>query len=409
MSDPFHTEYLRIPDVLTAKQFFGPINADEREWRSNNYFIEICDSARSQLGIGEHDRAEAFIFGAGEYPERDNTAHDSHFPISVKVMNFNELELKKDESIDLTAHASEFPWDVGKAEVYLYVRVKRLILGNGSRIEVNGNVFILDCQKAIGTNLEPTQQANIIVGSYPIIPRDHQFDSVKEKMGLLDGIGGKDGQSLKRESTMFGPRLISGSESANGEAGANGKNGARGANGQNGNMLFLADIRFSQMEGFIDRTIKISARAAPGLPGGIGNSGGDGGNGGTGASGSLTTYGLVSGHTGGNGGNGGDGGDGGRGGNGGLACDIFVSIPQECRIIFETESFPSFGGQGGEGGSGGNGGRPGKNGAFSNLNDIYSFPINGKVGNQGKIGKSGKQRRAPKIQIFERPQNTHHN
>lgn len=401
----FSVEYLRIPSIEEGKSFFGPVTVEERAWRSDVYFNELLKSPRSRLGIGEHDRAEAYVFGNAGYPQGDNVAHQRHFPISVKVMKADELFIGPDELLELTAYADEFPWEIDDEEIYLHLILNKLILGAGSKLLVKGNVFILNCLKVIGRDVAESQAIIELCSSDSV---QHSLASrlTPAKIAEIHGHAGADGERLVLESTPLGMRVFDGSVFCEGQKGGDGGDGVDGSIGANGAMLFLAVLRFDDFVGFSKQSIKLKAGAGHGYPGGKGSEGGNGGNGGKGTSGEITPFGIIKGFRGGSGGCGGHGGNGGRGGHGGLASDIFVSVPPGHSFIFQTETFASLGGTGGDGGKGGNGGSAGANGELYNDDNSGSIPVNGVDGCNGSAGSDGKTRYAPKVHIYEQPKRT---
>jgi len=394
--------YLRIPTVEEARHFFGPVAAAERAWRNAVCFDALLTSPRSRLGIGDHDRAEAYIFGNGVFPVEDRAAHQSHFPVSVKVMTIDELFIAPHETVDLSAHADEFPWNTGGAEIYLHLTINRLILHAQSKLVVKGNVFILNCIKAIG-NKTGENHAVIELGGASLLQRSIASRTMPMKQFNNNGHDGADGESLKQSSTPLGIRVSEATDACKGQKGGDGGKGADGSAGANGAMLFLSDLRFGELEGFQKQSLKIRAGAASGFPGTMGDEGGTGGKGGDGASGSITPFGIIKGCAGGSGGRGGSGGNGGRGGNGGLSCDVFVSVPLQKSAVFEIETFASAGGKGGDGGKGGKGGAAGKPGKFYENEGSLTHSLAGEDGVKGLNGPDGKTRNAPNVHIYERP------
>jgi len=397
----FKIDYVRIPTVEEAKQFFGPVSSDERAWRSKIYFDAVLQSARSKLGIGEHDRAEAYIFGDGSFPERDRVAHQSHFPVSVKAMKINELFLSPNEVIDLTALAEEFPWDTGDSEIYLHLTIERLILSCHSKLIVKGNVFILNCGEVVANDLNGGQ-AIIELGSSDAV-QERSFSRSCSSIEIpIQGKNGANGAPLKAESTPLGLRISEGCDSYKGQDGTPGGNGSTGSKGRNGAMLFLSDLRFGKLTGFDKHSIQLKGGAGAGFPGADGSDGGNGGLGGNGTDGMVTPFGIARGYPGGRGGRGGDGGKGGKGGNGGQCCDIFVSVPPQQSFVFQTETLPSQGGIGGKGGKGGLGGTAGRYGKFQSDESGIIPVLDGENGPEGIAGATGKTREAPKVHIYER-------
>ncbi|AEW00555.1 hypothetical protein A4D02_24810 [Niastella koreensis] len=394
--------YLRIQTVEEAKHFFGPVAAAERVWRSAVYFDALLNSPRSRLGIGDHDRAEAYIFGNGVFPGKDHAAHRSHFPVSVKVMTIDELFIAPFEVVDLSAHADEFPWNTGGAEIYLHLTINRLVLHAQSKLVVKGNVFILNCLKATGANIGDNH-AVIELGASSLVQPSIASRTMPMKQLNNNGHDGAAGEPLKQHSTPLGIRVSEASAASTGQKGGDGSKGADGSTGANGAMLFLSDLRFGELEGFQKQGLKIRAGAAPGFPGAVGGEGGAGGRGGNGAAGSVTPFGITKGAAGGFGGSGGNGGNGGRGGNGGLTCDVFVSVPHQKSVVFAIETYASPGGKGGDGGKGGQGGAAGIHGKFYEDDGSLTASLTGSAGANGLNGADGKTRNAPNVHIYERP------
>jgi len=396
----FKVNYVRIPTVEEAKDFFGPISPEERAWRSKMYFDAVLKRPRSKLGLGEHDRAEAYIFGDGSFPEGDKAAHQSHFPVSVKVIEINELFISPFQVMDFTALAEEFPWDTGDSEIYLHLTIKRLVLGCQSKLKVNGNVFILKCGEVFA-NDRNGGQAIIELGSSDAVQERSFFRSHSVSNVAAHGQDGSNGAPLEGEATPLGLRIREGCDSYRGQDGVAGSNGVAGSKGRNGAMLFLSDLWFGKLTGFQEHSILVKAGAGAGFPGIDGGKGGDGGSGGNGTDGMATTFGMVRGYPGGRGGRGGDGGNGGRGGNGGQCCDIFVSIPPQQSFIFQCETLPAPGGIGGKGGKGGSGGEAGSYGKFQEDGGCLLI-AEGENGLDGIDRAGGKTREAPEVHIYER-------
>lgn len=392
------TAYLQIATFQEGRDFFGPIADDERLWRGERCFNALLGSPRSKLGIGEHDRAEAYIFGNGLFPHADAEAHKRHLPVSVKSVTIEELFIGPHQTVDLSAHAGEFPWAMDTSEIYLHVTINKLFLSNQSKLVVKGNVFVLNCKHAIAYNMAGGH-ATIELGSQPAVQPHLVHPSFATADAQRNGAAGAHGQSLTVESTPLGLRIMPGSQDNEGQAGSDGTNGDQGFSGLKGNMLFLSDLRFGTFDGFNTGSIKIKARAGAGLPGRAGGNGGNGGSGGNGASGRVTAFGVAAGCRGGSGGNGGNGGNGGRGGNGGLTCDIFLSVPHQMSSLFQIETSQAPGGSGGDAGQAGNAGMPGSNGNFYN----EQRAAGGQNGSPGRPGPAGKTRPAPAVHIYERP------
>ncbi len=395
----YKSEYLCIETAEDARQLFGPVSSAEREWRSKVCFEPLEKSGRARLGIGEHDRAEAYILANGKFPLSDGKAHHTHFPISVKNIHAECLFVGPGEVLDLSVRPEEFPWDTRDAELYLHLSVKQLILSQQSRLVVNGNVFILKCEQLIANDLQGGTAVISLGASDAIQQTSFSQGCAREPWRLKgeDGVNGEDAAALEIESTPLGVRVTNKVSASEGKAGTDGMNGLNGENGRNGSMLFLTDLRFSQLKDFPPGSIHIRAQAGEGFPGMDGGDGGGGGHGGKGTEGIVTPFGVYRGHPGGKGGRGGEGGTGGNGGKGGICCDILLSVPEDSARIFRVISLPSSGGKGGLGGIGGQGGRPGSNGYLS-----PSAPLpEANNGNNGRVGNEGRCRPGPQCHIFE--------
>jgi hypothetical protein len=395
-------EYVRILTLNDAKQFFGPISHDERVWRQTIYFDDLLRSPRARLGIGQHDRGEAFMFSNGDLPMIDAPGHTNHFPISVKVATIDELFVPEGETVDLSAVKEEFPWVIGEAEVYLKLTVNKLVLGRQSTVSIKGNVLIFTCHNVVGNGIGD-HYATLEVGGAEAPQQSMASRRLRTSANAIHGNRGRDGLPLARESTPLGCRVGVPTSVSLGEDGTNGLHGNPGSFGANGAMLFHSDLRFEGIEGFQNGHLKLIAGAAHGFPGGDGSTGGNGGSGGNGADGLATPFGIARGCRGGNGGNGGNGGDGGKGGNGGLACDVFVSAPAKDFHVFHVETYPAAGGVGGAGGKAGIRGVAGVPGAFYEASDRAAPAIDGKDGSIGHPGRCGKERPAPNVHIYKRP------
>jgi|694.fasta_scaffold39373_4 hypothetical protein len=401
-SQPLRSEYVQISTIEEAYEFFGPLSSEQRQWRSARYFDPLLKSARAKLGVGEHDRAEAYIFGCGPYPTLDSSAHRSHFPVSVKVLYATQMTLAPGETLDLTAVPTEFPWDIHDQEPYLLLNVQRLQFGRHSTLRVNGNVFILKCEEALADGLHDGYATIQVGASNAVQQRSFQRTGLAPRTLLhgADGCAGADGPPPTVESTPLGVKAVADGQPRAGGAGSDGSGGSNGLPGRNGAMLFLTDLRFARLSGFGHHGLHLQAQAGAGFDGTPGGNGGQGGPGGAGSDGLVTAFGVVPAHEGGPGGRGGAGGAGGKGGNGGLSCDLFVSVPEHDASAFLPQTLPSQGGRGGAGGKGGKGGTGGPSGWITALAcDAAHGPV-GADGPDGHDGRSGKSRDAPRVHIF---------
>jgi hypothetical protein len=292
-----------------------------------------------------------------------------------------------------------------REELYVLVRIDRLIVEPGSSLEVRGNILILECGEIEMRHADGSAD----IFEIRIMPTWHPaYSSVRYApagMGRpgADGANGADSSSSIVVGTPFGPVLERRSDDKAGAQGADGEHGRNGGNGQNGGMTMMTDIRIGALSGFAPASLRVTAQAGAGRPGGAGGSGGNGGAGGNGADGLDGVGGRVSGGRGGDGGNGGNGGDGGRGGNGGLGSNIFIQVRKKDAGCLDLRPLDSVGGSGGSGGRAGIGGAGGTHGALADGVPQEARAASGVGGLDGKAGPPGKARAAPPMHVFTEP------
>lgn len=403
-TDKRTVRYLQLQTLDEARVFFGPISKSERDMRWNECFAPLLKSGRARLGVGEHDRGEAYVFGGGPYPFGDEVSLARHLPLYVKHVEIPTLTLERNEVLDLSATSSEFPWPVDHAELYLKLDIGHLVVNSNCCIAVRSNVFIFNCTTLSALVPSETRHLEIRLTDDGRPARRYRVSGdsrVNPSLHGRAGLKGLSGEAPSFRSTPFYTKIEITPEYCAGRSGGNGEAGARGSNGDNGGMLLLSDIRFGRILGFAPGSIVIHAQAGIGQTGAPGGDGGDGGSGGDGTDGVFSHGKLIHGALGGEGGKGGDGGCGGRGGHGGIASPVFLSIPagEACRFTFNL--LPGHGGNGGAGGSPGTGGICGRHGLHSEADVSGLLPTRGQAGIMGANGLPGKKRAPPKICIFE--------
>lgn len=403
---PTGTHFVVVPSAEEMRGLLGPADDTVRRLRSTAYFAQLQGSARARLPLGMHDRFEEYIFANGMIHERDAAGHAHHLPAHLKVVRLPEVFIGAGETWDVTASHKDWGGVHFREELYVLVRVDRLIVEPGSAIAVQGNVLVLDCaqvqmqitQASTHPRREDRFEIRILPTRHPAFSQLQVTPGRGGKPGA-NGAEGRDSSATQVVSTPIGARLVELSPDRQGACGTEGADGQNGTAGQNGGMSMFADIRIGSLAGFKRGAFRVSAQAGTGLPGGAGGSGGNGGAGGNGADGLDGLGELIQGGLGGRGGNGGHGGHGGRGGNGGLASDIFVQIPSAHAACLDLVSKESGGGPGGKGGAGGKGGPGGAHGALSRMGAEKKAPA-GADGLPGRAGAPGRPRLGPTIHLF---------
>ncbi|WP_332879764.1 hypothetical protein [Massilia sp. S19_KUP03_FR1] len=356
-----------------------------------------------------HDRFEEFIFADGELHAPDAAGLAHHLPAHLKVVRLAEVSIGVGQSWDVSSSHSAWSGLHFREELYVHVRIDRLIVAPGSKIEVHGNILVLECgeihmrghESGSGWRAADGFEICILPTRYPAYSQLRSTPGLDGARGI-HGANGRHSKATKVIGTPFGPRLLAFSSDLDGAPGADGTDGAMGTTGQNGGMSMLADIRIGVLTGFQPGSLRVFAQAGPGMPGGSGGTGGNGGAGGNGADGIDRLDGIVRGGPGGRGGNGGNGGNGGRGGSGGLSANVFIQVRAADADCIDLCSMDSVGGPGGAGGSAGAHGGPGTSGVMADETATTAL-LPGVTGRPGITGLSGKPRSGPAIHLFTEP------
>lgn len=406
---PFGTHYVLIPSPAEMRRLLGPPQESVRRARSSVYFAGLPNRARARLPLGMHDRFEEFIFADGQLHAADATGHARHMPAHLKIIRLSEVTIGAGETWDVSSSHSVWANLHFREELYVHVRIDRLIVAPGAKVEVHGNVLVLECGEIHMHGQASGDNRNAIDGfEISILPTRHpaysQFRSTPGLEGKAGTHGGKGAHSkaTKLIGTPFGPRLLRFSSNMDGAPGSNGTDSGNGITGQNGGMAMLADIRLGALIGFPPSSLRVVAQAGPGLPGGSGGDGGNGGAGGNGADGIDSQEGVIHGGIGAPGGDGGNGGNGGRGGSGGLSANVFLqarAADAECFALFSKESIGGLGGAAGTSGGPGTAGIPGHMADESAIAALHPAVS----GRSGLAGLSGKSRSGPSIHLFTAP------
>jgi hypothetical protein len=402
---PEGTHFVEMPDIREARRLLGPIDETTRRRRSELHFSAMPHIGRTRLLLGKHDRGEEYLFADGRICAADAAGHDYHFPARLKVVRQRSHRIGRGQTFDVSVSHTAWPGVDYREELYVLVRIDRLIVEPGSSLEVRGNILVLDCGE-----IEMRHAAGSGNGfEIRIMPTWHPaYSSVRfapAEMGRSGAHGGNgaDGSSSIIVGTPFGPILERLHNDTAGVQGADGEHGGNGGNGQNGGVTMLTDIRIGALSGFAPASLRVTAQAGAGRPGGAGGCGGNGGAGGDGADGLEGVGGRVSGGRGGDGGNGGNGGNGGRGGNGGLGSNIFIQVRKADIGCLDLRPLDSVGGPGGAGGRAGNGRAGGTHGALAAGAPEQTRAESGVGGLDGNAGPPGKVRAAPRMHVLTEP------
>jgi hypothetical protein len=407
---PEGTHFVELPTINETRRLLGPADETVRRRRSDVYFPAMPHTGRKRLQLGMHDRAEEYMFADGRICADDAAGHAHHFPAHLKVVRLRSHRIGQGQSWDVSASHTAWSELDYREELYVHVRVDRLVVEPGSSLEVHGNILVLECgeiemRREDGNSdfrSEDVFEIRIMPTRHPAFSRIRSAPGMAGRSGA-DGADGADGSASAVIGTPFGPILDGSFPNQAGAPGADGERGGNGGVGQNGGMTMLADIRIGTLVGFRPASLRLAAQAGAGRQGGAGGHGGNGGAGGKGANGLDSVGGFVRGKLGGGGGNGGDGGDGGRGGNGGLGSNIFIQIRKADVASLDLRSMDSIGGPGGASGKGGAAGAGGAHGALAGAGPGESCASSGADGRDGAAGAPGKARAAPRIHVFTEP------
>lgn len=392
---PYGIALMRVPTPTQARALLAPADPEERRRRSAVFYRPKAYRARARLPIGQHDRMEEYLLADGSICETDTKGHDRHFPIHLKSIRLRELRLGAGEIADLSCRSAEdWPWLHYNEEVYLRVRIDRLLVAPGATVRWSGNIASVQIGSLVAERpLTATAPFTVEIRGTP----HHAYSALRREAvpGAAGppGANGRDGSISKVWHTPFGIRPIGREPAAamHGESGESGKSGGPGGQGRSGGMVMAAGIELLAMEGFGPGSLRLDVEAGRGEQGAAGGNGGSGGVGGCGAPGWAHPLDDNTAGHGGDGGAGGAGGTGGRGGTGGLASHIFLTLPYDRHHALELHARPAAGGAPGPGGCGGRGGRAGAGGRGADRPFLGRKPdgVAGKHGAPGKPGRAG--------------------
>jgi hypothetical protein len=293
----------------------------EQRARRKQTFFHPAIAARRRLGQGFHDRAEAYLFAAGDLDERDRAFILKQMPMPARIVSVAHKIVCAGDTWDVSVRAQHFGLS-NKQDCFSIVNVGTLQLESGARVIVRGNILSLACDLVVSDG-----------GSIEIHPTPYSPDEGSGPHNGAAGACGRQGHRgahgapLDLQSSFLGPVVREGFDlsTLNGAPGENGTAGNPGAPGRNGGMCKLAEITLHRIEGLLT----LFVQAGSGGDGGAGGAGGAGGEGGAGQSGCATVGGVIRGGRGGDGGSGAPGGRGGNAGHGGVASNIYINLPEE--------------------------------------------------------------------------------
>jgi hypothetical protein len=323
-------------------------------------FYSPAHELRARLGQGKHDRGEAVVFAGAPISENDAKGIKRHFPVCLKGVSVLRKIIPKGQTWDLTM--PQHIWNLGEMEeLYTIVNIGTLILEEGAKLVIRGNVFSMLCQHLITTGAGTNYQLGILPTPFSVDFGHGPQHGVHGSNGC-NGRHGLDGTTGMVETSILGPWIPDQTiDRQNGTNADHAAHGADGGKGRNGGMCKLAEITIRNLSG----NLHLFSEAGAGGNGGNGGDGGNGGNGGHGAP-ALNGFNLqLPAGSDGSGGNGGNGGRGGNAGHGGLSSNIYLNVPPTAIGQVRMTALPSPGGTGGTGGkpgSGGTGGKPGSGG-----------------------------------------------
>jgi hypothetical protein len=377
------TSYLTVASLAEGRPLLSVATAEQRVSRQVNFF-HAAVASRQRLGQGKHDRGEAVLFADGAFPENDQEGLGHHMPAKVKAISVLKKVLSENEVWDVSVRGAQWGID-DMEELYVTVNVGELIISEGARILIQGNVFSLLCQRLVCLPQKKTgdYHIGILPTPFSVDMRPGPFNGVQGNDGL-DGLSGKHGLAPRISSSVIGYMALEPVDTVamHGESGTAATEGSAGGHGHNGGMCKIAELTIRELEG----DLILFTKAGDGGGGGHGGNGGNGGDGGNGAAGCRLIDQPLPDGRGGNGGNGGNGGRGGNGGSGGIASNIYVDLGQDQTDCLHVIAQPSMGGNAGCGGRAGQGGTAGRSGADT---DLCGRPgIDGQPGKDGTVGRS---------------------
>jgi len=406
---PVGTHHVCFHDLEDLRRQVGTRDVLARRKKSEVFYAGI--EARQRLPQGIHDRCEEFVYAAGGLPSRrDLDGLARHMPVHYKIIRLHSHRVAAGEVWDLTVRGEAYWPELDHLEeLYVFLHVDHLVLEQGARVVVRGNVMAVECgtleRASCELHPEPVSADCFDIGILPTpdsVDRNASLNTGARGADGRPGARGADGASVRVEGSIFGPWLSARDGETcvetDGQDGGHGGTGQHGRQGRNGGMCRLADIRIGRLIGFTDNPLRVFSQAGRGGPGGDGGDGGNGGDGGHGGVGAAAVNGHVPFGNGGTGGDGGQGGDGGNGGNGGISSNVFLQLrPDDCAHV-QVLSLPSTGGVPGRGGAGGIAGAGGTGGVSPVTSSGGNDGAAGRDGANGVAGRSGKGR--PGARIF---------
>jgi hypothetical protein len=376
------TTYFQLHNFPIVRQALSNAT-DEQHRKRLPFFFSHAHELRAKLGQGKHDRGEAVLFAGAPIAEQDAKGINRHFPICLKGISILHKVIPAGETWDLTM--PQHIWNLGEMEeLYTLVNIGTLVLEEGAKVVIRGNVFSLLCQQLI-TLGNATTGIDYQVGIMPTpfsVDFGHGPQNGTHGKDGLDGLGGLDGLPGIVETSVLGqwiPEQTVGR--LYGTDGAHGEHGTDGGKGRNGGMCKLAEITIRSLQG----RLHVFSQAGAGGNGGDGGQGGQGGRGGNGMPGLDGFNSKIPGGHGGHGGHGGNAGRGGNAGHGGLASNIYLNVPDVAIGQIRMTATDAVGG------IGGNSGHPGSGGKGGTSIPMDDTTLNGQPGHDGQTGLPGKK------------------
>ena len=286
---PHGMHNVTVDSITQARHLFGPSDTRARAAKSAVFYSGL--TARQRLPQGMHDRGEEYVVADGRVHERDAVGLACHAPFHFKIIHLPFYHIRAGETWDISVRHTAWPGLDHMEELYVALRVDRLLLGPGARLIVQGNVLYADI--GVIAREHPMQpRPSLTVTSYDmgILPTPFSVDrptsphTGQPGPGGHPGEAGADGQDVRVAGSILGPRLLDTAPPLcrDGAAGQPGQDGQPGQRGPNGGMCKLADLRIQHLRGFEHTPLCLFTQAGPGGTGGRGGPGGTGGDGGGG-------------------------------------------------------------------------------------------------------------------------------
>ncbi|WPV64826.1 hypothetical protein [Chitinophaga sp. LS1] len=368
------TTYFHLHDFNIARQVLSNATDEQHRLRLPTFY-SAAHELRTKLGQGKHDRGEAVLFAGAPISEKDAKGINRHFPLCLKGISVLHKVVPKGETWDLTM--PQEIWNLGEMEeLYTIVNIGTLVLEEGAKVVIRGNVFSLLCQRFItlgNAGADIDYQVGIMPTPFSVDFGHGPQNGIHGENGS-GGLHGRNGIQGIAEASILG-RWIPNQplNELHGADATDAENGTDGGKGRNGGMCKLAEITIRELEG----RLHLFSQAGAGGAGGDGSDGGHGGNGGNGAPG-LDGFNMKV--------PAGNGGRGGNAGHGGISSNIYLNVPEEAVGHVRMTAFCSLGGIGGKGGKGGLGG---KGGTVVPMTDATLNGVPGTNGHHGIPGKNG--------------------